>query len=388
VLANHDSTDSVSTGRGSRRSAVTYRRSPHLVSFWRRGSFVIFNYATRQTATADPLVLQVLNACDRWQTLEQIRRHLPSEPPAVVGVLVGRLLELGLFERGDRPPDPRVLAMDGLGNWNPEVGFFHMASRDVPFSSPQQVSRRARLADRDRMPPATKRYPGSETIALPRPQGTSEFPQVLKARRTWRRYSASPVTLDELATLLGFSAGVQSWVGTGRLRSPLKTSPSGGARHSIECYVVSRNVAGLKPGVYHYAGHTHTLEKLRGAVPRKRMKAYLPHSAYFASASAMVFFTAVFERILWRYPYSRAYRAALVEAGHVCQTFCLTATWQRLAPYCVMGLADTLIEQDLGIDGISESVLYAAGVGRPPRGSTWAALPRGPNPIVRRNARL
>ena len=99
----------------------------------------------------------------------------------------------------------------------------------------------------------------------------------------------------------------------------------------------------------------------------------------------MVFFTAVFGRILWRYPYSRAYRAALVEAGHLCQTFCLTATWKGLAPYCLMALADSLIEEDLGIDGISEAVLYAAGVGRPPKGTDWAPLPRGtlparPNP--------
>ena len=91
----------------------------------------------------------------------------------------------------------------------------------------------------------------------------------------------------------------------------------------------------------------------------------------------MVFFTAVFARQLWRYTYSRAYRAALIEAGHVCQTFLLTATSLGLAPYCVMGLADTLIESDLGIDGITESVLYCAGVGRPPRGTTWAPLARG-----------
>ena len=32
------------------------------------------------------------------------------------------------------------------------------------------------------------------------------------------------------------------------------------------------------------------------------------------------------------------------------------------------GTGRLLIEQDLGIDGITESVLYAAGVGRPPRG--------------------
>jgi SagB-type dehydrogenase family enzyme len=101
----------------------------------------------------------------------------------------------------------------------------------------------------------------------------------------------------------------------------------------------------------------------------------------------MVFFTAVFERQLWRYPYSRAYRASLIEAGHVCQTFLLTATSLGLASYCVMGLADTLIENDLGIDGITESVLYCAGVGRPPRGTAWAPLPTG-TLKVRPNKRL
>jgi SagB-type dehydrogenase family enzyme len=118
------------------------------------------------------------------------------------------------------------------------------------------------------------------------------------------------------------------------------------------------------------------------------MREYVPGSGYFANASAMVFFTAIFERILWRYPYARAYRAALIESGHVCQTFCLTATRLGLAPFCVMALADSLIEHDLGIDGIRESVLYAAGVGRPPRGTSWAPLPKGPSPRARRNPRV
>jgi SagB-type dehydrogenase family enzyme len=226
-----------------------------------------------------------------------------------------------------------------------------------------------------------------KTIALPRPDAATEFPRVVKARRTWRRFSSAPVTLDELSTLLGLTAGVQLWVGKGRTRTPLKTSPSGGARHPIECYVVARDVQGLGPGVYHYASAAHALERIKGPVPVERMRAYVPSSEYFARASAMVFFTAIFARILWRYPYSRAYRAALVEAGHLCQTFCLTATWRGLAPYCLMALADSLIEEDLGIDGITEAVLYCAGVGRPPRGSAWAPLPRGTLP-VRPNPRL
>ena len=73
--------------------------------------------------------------------------------------------------------------------------------------------------------------------------------------------------------------------------------------------------------------------------------------------------------------------------GHVCQTFCLTATWLGLAPFCLMGLSDSRIEKDLGLDGITESVLYAAGVGQPPQGSSWAPLVRG-SLTARRNRRL
>ena len=79
--------------------------------------------------------------------------------------------------------------------------------------------------------------------------------------------------------------------------------------------------------------------------------------------------------------------AALIEAGHVCQTFCLAAAALKLAPFSLMGLADALIERDLGIDGITETVLYAAGVGRPPAGTSWAPRPRGTLP-VRPNPRV
>jgi nitroreductase len=56
----------------------------------------------------------------------------------------------------------------------------------------------------------------------------------------------------------------------------------------------------------------------------------------------------------------------LLEAGHACQTFCLVATRLGLAPFCTMAFADSRVEADLGVDGVTESVLYAAGVGRPP----------------------
>ena len=111
-----------------------------------------------------------------------------------------------------------------------------------------------------------------------------------------------------------------------------------------------------------------------------------------------MFFTAVFGRYQWKYAEARAYRAVLIEAGHQCQTFCLTATRMGLAPFCSMALADSIIERDLGIDGVSEAVLYAAGVGERPHDSAPPSEPAGypplevrPNPFLfepnRRKAR-
>jgi SagB-type dehydrogenase family enzyme len=348
---------------------------------------LVCNYATRVTTGATPLVCEILHACDRWRTIAQIRAAT-NAAGRLLPDIVDRLVGLSLLERSDRPPDPRALAMSTLDPWNPEVGVFHTATKDVHFWSPGEVRRHSRVAsDQSPMPRPVKRYPRADKIALPPPAVNTPFTDVLLARRTSRRYSSSPISISELSSILALSAGVQQWAKTGAGDVPLKTSPSGGARHPIECYAVVRAVTGLKAGIYHYRADRHELERVHGPVSLERMRAYVPKSEYFAKASAMVFFTAVFERQLWRYPYSRAYRAALIEAGHVCQTFLLAATSLGLAPYCLLGLADSLVEHDLGIDGITESVLYCAGVGRPPRGTASASLTRG-TLSVRPNRRL
>lgn len=360
--------------KGARgRKPLRVRRSPHVLVYWRDGQLIIRNYATGAATTANPLVCALLDVCGDWQATEALSSAFPPEAASQIPALIDRLVDRSFLERSDRPPDPRTRAMTIFDSWNPEAGFFHTATKDVRYWS-HQVS--ARHQPDTPKPANQKRYRGVERIRLPK-AADSEFARVATRRRTWRRFSKTPVTVEELSTILGVSVGVQQWARVGEREVPLKTSPSGGARHPIECYVVVRQVAGLRPAIYHYAADRHMLERIAAAVSLDQMRAYVPQSRYFANASAMVFFTAVFARQLWRYTYSRAYRATLIEAGHVCQTFLLTATSLGLASYCVMGLADTLIERDLGIDGITESVLYCAGVGRPPRGATSASLPRG-----------
>jgi SagB-type dehydrogenase family enzyme len=370
-----------------RGRAVRVRRSPHLVSYWRGRILIAVNYATGIKVEVPPKACELLSLCADWTKLDVLERT-GFVPSSTFAATIDRMVELTLLERSDRPCDPRVAAMDTLRLWNPQAGFFHATTKDVAFVSPRVAARRARMGPEPApAPPAIKRYTNCETIDLRRPNRDDEFAQVFYARRTWRRYSSQPVTLDELGAILALAAGVQHWVEDAGVTIPLKTSPSGGARHATECYVVARDIRGLKKGIYHYAPARHGLTRIGKAVSSERMRSYVPGSEYFAKASAIVFFTAVFARILWRYPYARAYRAALIESGHVCQTFLLAATKLGLAPFSVMALADSVIERDLGIDGISESVLYAAGVGRPPRGATWAPLAKGPNPKLRRNPR-
>ncbi len=139
--------------------------------------------------------------------------------------------------------------------------------------------------------------------------------------------------------------------------------------HPIEAYVMARNVEGLgRRFLPLQRGGSSPRAFESGATPRDITR-LLAHQWWYASAGFVVFLTAVFARTRWKYDYARAYRAVLIEAGHLCQTFCLTATSLGLAPFCTMAFADSKIEKMLGIDGISESALYVAGAGMPPENS-------------------
>jgi SagB-type dehydrogenase family enzyme len=174
--------------------------------------------------------------------------------------------------------------------------------------------------------------------------------------------------LQPLATLLQRTWGVQHRAHVpGQGPIVLKTAPSGGARHSIEAYVVAQRVAGLERGVYHYDAASHELVRIGKAVRRKALTHALAKQDYFLPAGAIVIMTAVFERAMWRYPFSRAYRTVLAEAGHHGQTFCLLATALNLAPFCTMAFRDTDLESLIGVDGVNESAVYVVGVGTRPK---------------------
>jgi SagB-type dehydrogenase family enzyme len=355
--------------RGRKKKPASYRRCASLVVYWQNERLIFENFALRTRVTADPFVCSILDFCGEWRSLRQIQSQLQQYEKGSVRDTIRQLCVHGLLEQSDHKRNPREAAMRNWADWNPAAGFFHFSTKDVEFAEDPwaPIRKLQERAKTDPMPVPVKSYTHASHTKLPRIQADTEFPQVLKARRTWRKYSEKPVELEALAATLELTFGIQGWASVPGLgKAAMKTSPSGGSLHPIEAYVIAPRVSGLRNGIYHYNAAQHELDWLRHGISREDLKRYLGHQNWFADTGFLVLMTAVFPRTQWKYDFARVYRAVLLEAGHLCQTFCLSATWLGLAPFCTIALADTKWESLLGIDGITESVIYAAGAGMKP----------------------
>src|SRR6185437_15482574 len=125
-------------------------------------------------------------------------------------------------------------------------------------------------------------------------RANGEFTRVLMARRTHRDFSPRPLSQDTISKLLYYTWGV-----TGTLEAPPfgrlfhKTSPSGGARHPGEVYLLALRVKGLAQGLYHYDGLHHRLERLRTLSAVPKAVAYAAGQDFVGDASALFIMTAV-----------------------------------------------------------------------------------------------
>ena len=347
------------------------RRSDFLIAHWRRGKLVIENYASGVAHACAAPEVEILDFLGTWTLVEDLVAALRHWEPEAVYARVTELVDRTLLTSDDRPPDPKGPALTRWEPWNPVAGFYHLATKDAPYTDPDQPSKS--VGTLLWHPEHLKKYPDSARLELPEFPRAGGFPEVLLQRRTWRHFGDRQVTLDELSTLLGLTWGVQMWVhGWDDRPAPFKTSPSGGARHSLEAYVLAWHVEGVDPGTYHYCPDTHSLAVLETGTPISVLEDFVPHQKWFHRPAAVVFMTSVFERVHSKYRHPRAYRVLHLEAGHFSQTFCLVATWLGLAPFLTTALGDTAIERHLGIDGVDESVIHAVGVGSRPPGLDWA----------------
>ena len=353
---------------------VRLRRARTILAYWDRGRFVFENYRTGAAISALPLTAEVLHNFENWLSPKQFYERMPGYTRTSLSRSLRELTEnTFLVRQGSRAAKDDAKLEKVWSHWLPHAAALHFGTKDAPYvKSAAEVARMIRGFLREsRQPPFFKRYRTQPMLQLPRPKaGNSEFFKVLLARRTHRSFSSDSLSRESLAQLLFYTWGVTGYLRIPPLgQLPLKTSPSAGARHPIEVYVLALRVDGLPRGLYHYVPDHHGLEKVGSSCSPKIAAEYCADQTWIGKAAALFIMTAAFPRSMWKYRFARAYRTILLDAGHLCQTFCLVATQLGLGPFCTAALRDSRIETDLGVDGVTESVLYVAGAGVPRRGA-------------------
>jgi SagB-type dehydrogenase family enzyme len=345
-------------------------RNPDLHVCWSRGRLLVRDLVTGRTVHASAQVVPLLHLFGRARTAEGAAGRLPGYEPRAVLRGIRELVRLGLLLPAEtvRGRRSRLAAWKG----NLASAYYHAACRDLRFAQGLAAIEeflRERVAPQ-RRPPGFKRYGSRPGRPLPESEPPSPdatgLDRVLARRRTVREFSRRPVSLEDLAAVVRGTWGRTGWL-TDRVlgRFATKTSPSAGALHPIECYVLAWNVRGLRAGTYHYDVAGDELRRLRSGSPRESAVRAASGQRWVGGAAFLCVMTAVFPRTLWKYGFEGAYRTLWLDAGHLGQTFSLLATARGLGPFTTAAFQDTHLERHLGLDGGREFPVYLCGAGLP-----------------------
>lgn len=218
-------------------------------------------------------------------------------------------------------------------------------------------------------PPPEKPFEeGAKLVDLVSPEllrmGDMPLREAIARRKSGRRYSDQPLTLEELSFLLWATQGVRKTIDSPTGVTTLRTVPSGGARHPFETYLVVNRVRGVEPGLYRYLPLEHKLLYLRTDPDLSRQVGDACCGQSFVGAGAVVFvWTAIPYRTEWRYSIV-AHKIIAVDAGHLCQNLYLASEAIGAGTCAIGAYSQADVDALIGVDGEDEFTVYIAPVGK------------------------
>ncbi len=204
-----------------------------------------------------------------------------------------------------------------------------------------------------------------EFIDLPTPEISDEnvksFKTLAENRKSVRKYSDTPLSLEELSFLLWCSQGVKKIAGD---KATFRTVPSAGARHAIETYILVNNVTGLEMGIYWYNALEHKISPIIISESIADKITETCFSQKFVKESALTFiWVADIYRMSWRYV-DRGFRYLFLDAGHICQNVYLAAESINCGACAIAAYEDDDMNALLKLDIEKQFVIYLATVGK------------------------
>jgi len=203
-------------------------------------------------------------------------------------------------------------------------------------------------------------------VDLPPPDLKADLAVVLCARRTVRNYTGALLSLLDLSTLLAFGAG-----SPGRPAMPCvpggppgsRTYPSGGGLYPVEIIVRPILVDGLEPIYYRYQVLANRLVDIsRICTPPSAIDRMLDDNQITGASVAILLWVDFTRPSLGKYG-EKAYRLALLEAGHIAQNLLLIAAGRELAGTPICGFDDRALAAEARLTYPEQPIVYVVALG-------------------------
>ncbi|HEY7546369.1 MAG TPA: SagB family peptide dehydrogenase, partial [Blastocatellia bacterium] len=234
---------------------------------------------------------------------------------------------------------------------------------DLTKHSYWSVRTQAHYLDWKNQPNPFKFYPTIEPVKLSPELLQTGAPALAAIAATTIDADQSKPTIDQLAAILFYSAGV----------TKKKTFPGGeiyfraaacaGALYPVETYIVCGDIEGLSAGVYHFNAGDFSLRRLRTGDHRGAIVAATRSEESIVRAPVILVYSAITWRSSWKYR-DRAYRYHYWDNGMIAANALAMAASHRLHARVVMGFVEEDINRLIDIDGERELALSLLPIGR------------------------
>ncbi|MEO7145897.1 MAG: SagB/ThcOx family dehydrogenase [Bryobacteraceae bacterium] len=207
---------------------------------------------------------------------------------------------------------------------------------------------------------------GGHGVQLPYARETGvTLQEVLNTRRSCRAFRRLSLTVEQLGGVLSLAASAGG-NGPPSPKAPggppaHRPYPSGGALYPVEILVYPADVRGIAARFYNYQALAHRLVP-SAAKADENLKNFLAEDTANEAAFFVLLFLDFTRLSLSKYG-KKAYRLALLEAGHLAQNVLLAAAAFRLAALPLCGFDDDRLSRAAGLRYPDQPVVYVLAVG-------------------------
>jgi len=192
--------------------------------------------------------------------------------------------------------------------------------------------------------------------------GRAPFLDLVNSRKSRRKYTPDPLTLEELSFLLWSTQGVKMVLKSGR--GVQRTVASAGAKSPLETYLVINNVSGLEPGLYRYISFSHQLMYIKKIENAEERIGELAFDQKFVGTAPVIFcWTAIPYQTEWRYTIL-SHKFIAVDLGIVNQSLYMACEAINLGTVAIGYYEQNKMDELFDLNTDEEFVVLIAPVGR------------------------